>query len=355
MYYGVNKFMNKKNNWLGTCILTCLIVITGYVIIKECSLNQLMEVLRNANGVWVLLGFFLMIGFVSCEAAIIRSLLRCFGRKVGLVRSMAYAMVGFYFSSVTPSATGGQPMQAFYMKRDDIPLAHSTFTLMVITSFYQLAILVTGLVAYLCSYQWLTGTMHFIGLVLFPEMAVNLLAAAALLLMIFEPAVAERAGLAIIRCLKWLHLLKKGAVWQEKLHNSIAEYREGKEYFKKHPAIMVKTAVLTLLQVSCLYLVPFCACKALGTTVSIPSIMIRQALLSLAVTAVPLPGSVGASEGIFAVLYRHLIPPEMLMPVLVLSRGISFYGFLVVSGISVLVVNGMQNRWKRREYSPKWL
>ena len=32
-----------------------------------------------------------------------------------------------------------------------------------------------------------------------------------------------------------------------------------------------------------------------------------QAILSLAVTAVPLPGSVGASEGSFLVLYRTLL------------------------------------------------
>lgn len=75
----------------------------------------------------------------------------------------------------------------------------------------------------------------------------------------------------------------------------------------------------------------------------IPLIMVRQALLSLVVTAVPLPGAVGVSEGIFAVLYKHLIPAKMLMPVLVLSRGISFYGFLIISGAAVLGLNWGQN------------
>jgi len=337
---------NGKSNCRGTLFLTCLMLITGYLMIKQCSLAQLKAILAEADMIWLVPGFLLMVAFVGCEAAIIRSMLGCFGRKVSWRRSMSYSFAGFYFSSVTPSSTGGQPMQAFYMKRDDIPLAQSSFTLMVITSFYQLAIMFTGLIAYVCSYELLINSGHFVKLLLIMEMGVNLLAATALLLMVFEPSLTRRMGMTIIGFLKRVHLLKADERWRQKFCASIDEYSEGKRYLKSHPAVAVKAAVLSLVQVVCLYFVPFFACKALGLAVDIRLIVIRQALLSLAVTAVPLPGAVGASEGVFAILYQALASQEMLIPLLVLSRGMSFYGFLVLSGGVVLLLNWRQTHWK---------
>ena len=60
-----------------------------------------------------------------------------------------------------------------------------------------------------------------------------------------------------------------------------------------------------------------------------------QSIVSLAVSAVPLPGAVGASESGFLVMFSGFLSSSQLLPVMVLSRGISFYGFLVVSGLAV--------------------
>ena len=63
-----------------------------------------------------------------------------------------------------------------------------------------------------------------------------------------------------------------------------------------------------------------------------------QAILSLAVTAVPLPGSVGASEGSFMLLYSGMVAADNVFPMMMLSRGISFYGFLAISGAVTLIL-----------------
>ena len=43
----------------------------------------------------------------------------------------------------------------------------------------------------------------------------------------------------------------------------------------------------------------------------------------------------GASESGFLVMFGGFLSSSQLLPVMVLSRGISFYGFLVVSGLAV--------------------
>ena len=53
--------------------------------------------------------------------------------------------VGFFFSCVTPSATGGQPMQIYFMKKEKIPIPVSTVILMIVTITYKLVLVVIGL------------------------------------------------------------------------------------------------------------------------------------------------------------------------------------------------------------------
>ena len=88
------------------------------------------------------------------------------------------------------------------------------------------------------------------------------------------------------------------------------------------------------------------ACLALGIEAEPGRFLAMQAILSLAVTAVPLPGSVGASEGSFISLYRPILGGGQVFPVMMLSRGISFYALLAVSGAVTAVLQMNRKKGK---------
>ncbi|WP_303620486.1 lysylphosphatidylglycerol synthase domain-containing protein, partial [Hungatella hathewayi] len=122
----------------------------------------------------------------------------------------------------------------------------------------------------------------------------------------------------------------------QKAGSMIEEYSQGGAYLRKYPMAAVKTAVLTFCQLTFLYMASYCACLALGLgSVGLVNFIMLQSIVSLAVSAVPLPGAVGASESGFLVMFGGFLSSSQLLPVMVLSRGISFYGFLVVSGLAV--------------------
>ncbi|MFR7897973.1 lysylphosphatidylglycerol synthase domain-containing protein, partial [Turicibacter sanguinis] len=62
-----------------------------------------------------------------------------------------------------------------------------------------------------------------------------------------------------------------------------------------------------------------------------------QAILYIAVSAIPLPGAVGVSEGGFVMLFATLFPKMLIDSAMLLSRGISFYLFVAISGLVVLL------------------
>ena len=108
------------------------------------------------------------------------------------------------------------------------------------------------------------------------------------------------------------------------------------------PFVMGESRVIRLLlvfgiysavQLTALYLVPYWACRALGLSVQIKDVLALQAILSLAVTAVPLPGSVGGFRGEFscAVPYPSGDRPELFRDAL--KQGNQLYAMLCISGL----------------------
>ena len=61
-----------------------------------------------------------------------------------------------------------------------------------------------------------------------------------------------------------------------------------------------------------------------------------QAMVSLSVGALPLPGAVGVGEGGFLAAFRMLFPSQLLGGAMLLSRGISFYLFVLLTGAALL-------------------
>ena len=70
--------------------------------------------------------------------------MRSIRQKIKLMHCFLYSFVGFFFSCITPSATGGQPAQIYYMKKDKLSIPVSTLVLMIVTITYKLVLVVLG-------------------------------------------------------------------------------------------------------------------------------------------------------------------------------------------------------------------
>ena len=85
-----------------------------------------------------------------------------------------------------------------------------------------------------------------------------------------------------------------------------------------------------------MYSVPFLVYKGFGLgDFNVLEVIALQAVLYVAVSALPLPGALGVSESAFMILFRTMFPAGILSSAMVLSRGISFYLFVLVTGLCV--------------------
>lgn len=54
-------------------------------------------------------------------------------------------LIGFFYSCITPSASGGQPAQIYYMSKDGLDVSVSTLVLMIVTITYKAVLVLVGL------------------------------------------------------------------------------------------------------------------------------------------------------------------------------------------------------------------
>ena len=116
--------MRSKRNWIGGAILLTLMAVTFWTLLRDQPLTQIKSVMGQLKPGWLVGGLCLMMLMLCSEAACTRQILPRLGYRTTLRRCLGYSFVGFYFSAVTPSATGGQPAQIYCMTKDGVSAAH---------------------------------------------------------------------------------------------------------------------------------------------------------------------------------------------------------------------------------------
>ena len=337
--------MQNKRNRIGGIILVVLMAVTFWILLRDMPLSKLAGVLGQLRPGWLALGLGLMVFMLCCEAFCTRQILPCLGHHASLRRCLGYSFVGFYFSAITPSATGGQPAQIYYMSKDGIPAAHGTLNMLLLAMCYQVTLLLFGGLAAL-RFPWLLTEMGGgMALLLLYGILVNVGLTAGMLCLMFLPDVAKAICGGVLALLVKLRLVRDEAGAVQKLERQMAEYRQGAQCLRSNPTLPFRLLGCTMLQLAALFSVPYMVYRAFGLNeYGLLELLGAQALLTLAVGSLPLPGAVGASEGGFVRAFRLFFGAGLVTPAVLVSRGISFYSFLLISGGVTLAVHFSHRR-----------
>ena len=324
-----------KKTLLNIALFLLLIILTFWLILKNQNTEEIMLAVDKAKKQYLLIGMVAMTIFISCEAINVRRILKGLGEKTTFFKNLKYALIGFFFSAITPAATGGQPMEIYYMHKDGISVANSTLALLVQLMSLQIVNLSIGITSVLFNYEVINNG----GLVLLAIIGIILNSGALVLLIIGIFSRRLSKGLINI-AVKILKFFRKKNIeeLQEKMESELTKYQEDSEYIKKNKRVIIKSVLTTLVQMLVYYTVPFFVYKAYGLNEhSIIRIMSLQALLYTTVSGIPSPGSVGVSEGGFLGIFRNVFPETLINSAMILNRVINFYLLVTVSAVIVII------------------
>ena len=142
------KHINRKEARrlaINVGIFAVVMALTFWSVFRGQDFAQIVAAIRQMSGGYMAAAIILAIFFVSAEGCMIWYLLRGIGEQTTLPRCISYSFIGFFFSGITPSATGGQPMQLYYMRRDGNALSASSVVLMTVAVIYKFVLVLIGI------------------------------------------------------------------------------------------------------------------------------------------------------------------------------------------------------------------
>lgn len=334
----------SKNKYTKNIIVMIIFIFSAiFIIAKNNNITEIYNIIKNIDITYLIIAIICAFMFQVCEAVNIKMILASLSIKIANINAIKYAAVGFFFSSITPSASGGQPMQVYYMKKDKIEIANSTLTLLIEFASYQLVTVILASISLIFKMKFIDTQPVAIKLMLVYGMAITLIILLFIVLVITFNKV-------IFKVVQWLFKKLSSKLIKEKtkeaIINEILEYDKAATFIKKDPYIFLKVTFITMVQIISSYSIPFLIYKALGFNgYSYFQIFSMQALLSIAVSSIPVPGAVGVSESAFLFLFGGIYPKTVLGSAMILTRCANFYFPLIISPIIIYLAEiGKHNK-----------
>ena len=320
-------------------LFLAIMALTLYAVFHGQNLEETGKALFAMKKSYVALSVAAAILFVSLEGTMIWYLLDALGQKNHLLRCVSYSFIGFFYSGITPSATGGQPMQLYYMKKDGNSISESTVVLMTVAVIYKFVLVVTGLVTFLFGGHMLKEYMKgYLGL-FFLGMFLNVVLVVFLVLIMWKPVFMEKCYLGLEKLLLKLKIFKPSSTRIEKVHEFIEKYQSAVSFFGSHKAKIVAVVMLTFVQRGSMFVLTYFIYRGFGLTGVNPMVIIAlQAAVYVAVDMLPVPGAQGITELVYSSIFLGIFTQKYLMPSMLITRGINFYFLLLVSA-SIVVIN----------------
>lgn len=342
--------MDKKKMLFNIIFLLLVFGMTIYGVFRDEDLGEIVRIVGTVKLPWLIPGIICVVIFIWGESIILHYLFRTSGIPVKERICFLFSSVGFFFSCITPSASGGQPAQIYYMKKENIPIPVSTLLLMVVTIIYKLVLVVIGVGLMIFGQGFIRAWLSGILPVFYMGVALNVFCVAAMLVLVFHNTLARSILLNGMAILERMHLMKHKKYRVERLMASMEQYSGTAVYLRTHPGILAIVFLITVFQRTALFLATYFVYRAFGLHEhSLALVTMLQAVISVSVDMLPLPGGMGISEKLFSVIFLPVFGEGLLIPGMILSRGLGYYTELLLSALLTIAAQFVLGKHRKRK------
>lgn len=267
-----------------------------------------------------------------------KRILKALNHRISIVKGVFYSLVEFFFSGITPSSTGGQPLQLYYMSKDKIPIRKSYITLLLNTVYFKLILLILGVVVLLFHSSYIFNSRVIYQLFFVFGFLIDMAVVIFGLLLLFRIKWIKKICLYLIGFINKSRLTKK-KIDKEDVDKVLKKYKDEVIFVKTHRMIVFYTFLITFIQRLALFSIIYVIYRALGyNELSYFDLLALQIIVQITIESVPLPGGVGISEGMMHNLFVMIFASKMADVGMLLTRTFTFYIPLIISGLIVLFV-----------------
>lgn len=348
-----NSAMNSwKKRVLWTIVFILIAAATVWAVTSESrafSLDTFITYIAGTSKIWLIAAILCSLGFVFFEGEAVVYICRAFGYRAGHGRGFIYSASDIYFSGITPSASGGQPVCAYYMIKDGIPAGITTVALLLNLTMYTLSILVISLLVLITQPQVFMSFGVLSKVLIVIGYLIQCLLSLFFILLLVKREILHGICRRGIRLLCKIKLLRHEEEKQRGLDKYMEEYAMCSEMIKHKKKALAVAFIFNILQRVSYISIPLFVFLATGGAVSESAVIWAvQSYVVIGSNAVPIPGAMGVSDYIMLDGYGKLMAYQDAVSFELLSRSLAFYICIVLCGILVLINHMMQKKRERK-------
>ncbi|MEW6381634.1 MAG: flippase-like domain-containing protein [bacterium] len=278
---------------------------------------------------------------ISIDSLVFKILARAAGTEISFFYSAETILFYMFFSSITPTVTGGEPLIVYQLTQKGMPLGKATSVILIRGI---LIISIIAVAAPVIVYFHGDLIQNVILKNLFRYIAVFLFLVVAFLIYTFlNPIQGEEI---IHKICVWIERYKPLANYTEKLERKLNIWIDDfssclKEFLKYKKKVLLACSLSSAASLSANYLIAYVILKGLNFPVPVLRVLMVQFVLYFLLYFTPTPGGTGVAEGGCYAMFASSIPSHLLGIFVILWRFFTIYLWVIIGGMLITKTLGL--------------
>lgn len=331
--------MSKKSKIINLVICGVAFVIMICVLFFVDDPQKIWNALCSTNPVYMLLAVLCMVMYWLLESVNLHLVAKEVRSEQKFKNSLSVSMIGQYFNCITPFASGGQPIQAYYLMKFGVPLGSALTALLSKFIIYQATLTVYSAVILIFKLHYVIETNPLMMPLIIIGFIVNTAVIAGLLMLAFFRKPTVKIAHFAVRLLGKLHIVKDVEGKLKYMDDEMEMYYQNFQFIKKRPVLILKMCFYTVLQLTVYFSISFVIYLAFGLKgADYLTIISCQAFILMISAFVPLPGAMGAAEGSYVLFFSGIFGEYVHLST-VIWRFLTFYLAIIAGMVFSILVN----------------
>ncbi len=340
----------NKRNLISTGLVAASIGAVIYIAFSNRELENAWEALGSLNPLWLLGAFGCWFAYMFFDAFSAWIYLRREGFRISIGRTINATLIGFYYSNITPSSAGGQPMQINSLRKAGIPVGYGTMAVTIRLLCGQFAVSAISLIFWIANREFVQQQLGDALWLARIGWAANFMLVPLGLMAVHQRNLIQRFAHWLIRLGAKIRLVKNPEATMAVTTDVLDTYHTALLTLTRNPGRMLLQVLCSFLSFGGLFSTVFFVYHAFGFS-GRPwyQLMTISSLLYVTASFTPLPGASGAQEGGFLLYFQGIIPGDRIGLALLVWRFFTYYLFLIVGVFTVVLDRYLIARDEKRK------
>lgn len=325
-------------------IVVCLCIgIISYFLFSDGGLFDLVNSDLHVLWYWIVVAVFSQLLYMFIETLVIYLFIKEDYESFRFIDALKVSFTGLFWSAVTPSSTGGQPMQIYLLHSMDVKVGYATSRLMQKFLVYQVVLTLISIFSVMFNFRYIIGSENLAIILVFiifgfvSQLTVTLV----ILMFSFSPNLSRKVIMFFAKLLGKIRIIKNIDDRVKSIDNQLETFHKSNKDIYKEPKLLISAIVLTFFQFVAMFAVPYFIYLSFGFDSAGPvRVITSQAFVNLMSGMIPIPGATGAAELGFTAFFGTLFLHNTLKSGTLIWRIINYYGVIFLTAPFAYLTKG---------------